>query len=106
MQVNVGSIKSNLDEFDCIADIARKTDALFVDSNELNLSSCRFSEANITAPLYTVKARLRDELNDVLIINIPPGVSTIRKKNKFLTVFKLLELDDTNQTILLFKIFK
>jgi signal transduction histidine kinase len=77
-----------------------------LDSVEFDLSFCRFFEANMAAPLYAVIARLRDELNDVTITNVPAGVSTILRKNKFLSVFNQPALTDTNQTTLPFKILK
>lgn len=106
MQINIGTIRSNYCGFDSIGHIAKQTKALFWDSVELNLSLCSFFEANMAAPLYSVIAQLRDDLNDVSISDVPTGVKTILRKNKFLTVFNQSELTDTNQTTLPFKIFK
>lgn len=106
MKLNVGEIRSDRKSFDAIADIAVKTKNVWLDSVEFDLSSCSFFEANMVAPLYAVIARLRDELNDVTIINISAEVSTILRKNKFLSVFNQPELTDTNQTTLPFKILK
>jgi len=106
MKLNIGTTKSNCNGFDNIAHIAKQTQALFLDAVELDLSFCSFFEANMAAPLYAVIARLRDELNDVTITNVPVGVSTILRKNKFLSVFNQPELTDTNQTTLPFKILK
>jgi len=106
MQVNIGTIRSNCSGFDSIAGIAKQTQGLLIDSVELNLASCSFFEANMAAPLYSVIARLRDDLNDVSIADVPAGVNTILRKNRFLTVFNQSELTDTNQTTLPFKIFK
>jgi signal transduction histidine kinase len=106
MKLNIGTIRSNCIGFDTIADIAVKTKDVWLDSVEFNLSSCCFFEANMAAPLYAVIARLRDELNDVTITNVPAGVSTILRKNKFLSVFNQPALTDTNQTTLPFKILK
>ncbi|OQX28996.1 MAG: ATP-binding protein [Spirochaeta sp. LUC14_002_19_P3] len=106
MKINVGTISSNRNGFDSIANIAARTKNICFDSIELDLSSCRFFEANMAAPLYAVIARLRDELNNVTIANVPAGISTILQKNKFLNVFNQPELPDTNQTTLPFKIFK
>jgi len=106
MKVNIGTIRSDCNGFDSIADIAVKTSDLCFDSIELDLSSCSFFEANMAAPLYAVIAQLRNELNDVSIANVPSGISTILRKNKFLSVFNQPDLTDTNQTTLPFKIFK
>jgi hypothetical protein len=106
MKINIGTTRSNWSGFDGIADIAVKTKNVLFDSIELDLSFCSFFEANMAAPLYAVIARLRDELNDVSIANVPSGVSTILRKNKFLSLFNQPDLLDTNQTTLPFKIFK
>lgn len=106
MKFNLGTIRSDSNGFTAIAEIAVKTKNIGFDSIELDLSFCSFFEANMAAPLYAIIARLRDELNDVTITNVPTGVSTILRKNKFLTVFNLPDLLDTNQTTLPFKIFK
>lgn len=106
MLIPIGTIRSNSNGFDAIAGIAVKTKNAWLDSVEFDLSLCDFFEANMAAPLYAVIARLRDELNDVIITNVPAGVSTILRKNKFLSVFNQPELTDTNQTTLPFKILK
>ncbi len=106
MRINIGTIKSNYCGFDNIANIAKQTNELFLDSVELNLSLCNFFEANMAAPLYSVVSRLRDDLNDVSIANMLAGVNKILRKNQFLTVFNQSELTDTNQTTLPFKILK
>ncbi|MDA3787021.1 MAG: ATP-binding protein [Desulfobacula sp.] len=106
MKLNVGTIRSDTAGFDSIADIAEKTRKLWFESVELDFSYCGFFEANMTAPLYTVIAQLRDGLNDVSIAKVPSGVSTILRKNRFLSVFNQPDLVDTNQTTLPFKIFK
>jgi len=106
MLIHIGTIRSNCSGFNAIADIATKTEGAWFESIELDLASCSFFEANMAAPLYAVIARLREELNDVSIVNVPSGVSTILRKNKFLSVFNQPELTDTNQTTLPFKILK
>jgi len=106
MKINLDAIKSNCSGFDAIADIAVKTKNVLFDSIKLDLSFCNFFEANMAAPLYAVIARLRDDLNDVTMTDVPAGVSTILRKNKFLSVFNQPELTDTNQTTLPFKILK
>lgn len=106
MQIDVGTIKSNMSGFGKIAKLAKQTKDSFLDSIELDFSYCSFFEANMVAPLYSVIARLRDELNDVSINNMQSGVETILRKNRFLTVFNQSKLVDHNQTTLPFKIFK
>lgn len=106
MRVNLDTIRSDRDGFNRIAKVAENTKALIWDSVKLDFSNCSFFEANMAAPLYTIIARLRAELNDVSAINLPVSVERILKKNQFLSIFDLGSLPDTNQTTLPFKIFK
>lgn len=106
MKVSIGTIRSDSNGFDSIADIASQTKNAWNDSIELDFSSCSFFEANMAAPLYTVISRLRNDLNIVSVANMPIGVSTILQKNKFLSVFNQPNIKDSNQTTLPFKIFK
>jgi len=106
MKLNIETIQSDLSGFKNIAEIAKQAKGCFLDSIEFDFSYCSFFEANMAAPLYSVIARLRDELNDVSINNMESGVKTILRKNKFLTVFNQPKLIDSNQTTLPFKIFK
>lgn len=106
MKFDVGTTRNNFDGFNSIARIAEEVRGLLFDSAELDFARCGFYEANMAAPLYVVISRLRDDLNDVSIHNLPSGVERILKKNHFLTTFNLSPLRDTNQTTLPFKIFK
>lgn len=106
MRVIVGTIESNSDGFNRIAEIAAKTKGAWLKEIELDFSPCKFFDANMTAPLYAVIARLRDELNDVSVVNMPEKIIGILRKNSFLNVFNVPSLTDTNQTTLPFKIFK
>lgn len=106
MNLNVGTIRSNCNGFSSIAELAQDASGLWLDKAELDFRRCGFFEANMAASLYVVIARLRDELNDVTIHNMPPEIERILKKNHFLTVFNMGVLRDTNQTTLPFKIFK
>ena len=106
MIVSVDTIKSDSSGFSSIADISFKTKDAWIDSIELDFSSCSFFEANMAAPLYTVISRLRNDLNIVSVTNMRPEVSRILQKNKFLSVFNQPDITDSNQTTLPFKIFK
>jgi hypothetical protein len=106
MKLSIGTIRSSLDGFNNIARIAKDTHDLWLDSAELDFSRCGFFEANMSAPLYAVIARMRNELNDVSVHNVPSEIERILKKNHFLTVFNMTSLADNNQTTLPFKIFK
>ena len=106
MKLNIGTVRSDCAGFNSIAHIAEQSHEAFSDSVEVDFSSCDFFEANMVAPLYVVVARLRDELNDVSLINLKPALETILRKNHFLTRFQKTVLIDANQTTVPFKIFK
>ncbi len=106
MKLNIGTVRSDYAGFNSIARVAKQSHGAFSDSVEVDFSSCDFFEANMAAPLYVVVARLRDELNDVSLINLKPDLDTILRKNHFLTKFQKTALIDTNQTTVPFKVFK
>jgi hypothetical protein len=106
MILDVGTIRSDYNGFNSIAELAETARKLQFDEAELNFATCNFFEANMVAPLYVVIAKLRDRLNDVTINNVPPAIERILKKNQFFTVFNMGPLTDTNQTTLPFKIFE
>ncbi len=106
MKFDIGTIRSNCKGFDDIAGIAVNTKDAWLDLIQFDFSLCNFFEANMAAPLYTVIAGLRNELNDVSISSIPYDIEAILRKNKFLNVFNESAITDTNQTTLPFKIFK
>lgn len=106
MNLEVGTIRSDSSGFGQIAKLAEDTQKLFWEDVGLDFSRCGFFEANMAAPFYVVISKLRDELNDVAIHNVPAATESILRKNQFLTVFNMEALQDTNQTTLPFKIFK
>ena len=106
MKLSIETIRSDFDGFSRIARIASDTQALAEDVLELDFSGCTFFEANMVAPLYTVIARLFEDLNEVTLLNIPVSVEKNLRKNHFLSLFGARILPDSNQTTLPFKIFK
>ncbi len=106
MKLNVDTIRSDCNGFSSIANLAEDASKLWLADAELDFTECVFFEANMVAPLYVVIAKLRDELNDVTIHNVPAAIERILKRNEFLTVFNMEVLRDINQTTLPFKIFK
>lgn len=106
MRISLASIENDCNGFDAIAAVAEQTKHLNRSVVELNFHSCRFFEANMAAPLYTVVARLRDNLNEVSVADMTAGVATILRKNGFLSLFGRDELTDVYQTTLPFRLFK
>jgi hypothetical protein len=80
MKLNVGTVRSDYDGFDSIARIAEQSRDLRLEPAELDFSNRSFFEANMAAPLYVVVARLRDELNDVSVINLKSALDAILRK--------------------------
>jgi len=106
MKFDVGTVRNNWYGFNSIARIAKESRNMFFDSAELDFSGCDFFEANMVAPFYTIITKLRNELNDVSIMNLSSDIETILKKNNFLTTFNMVAIRDSNQTTIPFKIFK
>ncbi len=106
MKIDVGTVQNDWNGFNSIARIAEESRNLFFDSVVLDFSGCDFFEANMAAPLYTIITRLRNELNDVSVMNMSSAIETILKKNHFLTIFNRIAIRDTKQTTIPFKIFK
>lgn len=100
------TIRSDSAGFDSLAAVAKKAEHLAFDKIELDLSTCTFFAANMTAPFSSVLSHFYENLNDVALINIPPGIETILCKNQFLAQFNRPVLFDTHQTTLPFKKFK
>ncbi|MBW7877367.1 MAG: ATP-binding protein [Candidatus Cloacimonetes bacterium] len=106
MRFPVGTVYSDFNGFSAVAKLAQETSKLVWDSAELDFGRCKFFDANMSAPLYVVVTRLRDELNEVSIQNLPVQIEEILRKNCFLEVLNLRQMQDTNHTTLPFKIFK
>lgn len=106
MRLSIGTVRSDFAGFNNIAKIADQSRDLIFDSAELDFFSCSFFEANLAAPLYAVISIIREELNDVSLINLKPALRTILRKNHFLTQFQEVALSDTNCTTVPFKTLK
>lgn len=106
MKIDISTVHSDYSGYSAIASIADQTKELWAETIVLDFARCGFFDANMSAALYTVVARLRDEFNTVELINLNGRLDTILRKNHFLTQFQLSTLLDTNQTTIPFKIFK
>lgn len=106
MRVDCGTVKSDYDGFSVIAEIASATKKQFFSKVELDFSSCSFFEANMAAPLYSVIAGLFENLNDVSVVKMTREIKQILQKNRFLSIFDIDAIPDSNQTALPFKILK
>jgi signal transduction histidine kinase len=106
MRAGIGTIHSDINGFDALANVAMQAKGLVLDALEIDFSGCSFFEANMAAPLYAILAHNYDRLNSVDLTNLRPAIQTILRKNQFLTRFGFSEEYDTNETTLPFKIFK
>lgn len=92
--------------FESIAKLYDESKELMFEDVELDFKHCPFFEANMSAPLYAVIARLRSNVNDVSLTNLNSEIETILRKNQFLCAFNKPAIHDTYNTVLPFKKFK
>ena len=97
------TINSNQEGYEYLAELAKATHSLFADRLELNFSRVGFFDANMAAPLGAVLARIADDLNSVEIVDVPPLIERILRKNRFLTQYRYEPLDDSNRTTMPFR---
>lgn len=96
-------IHSQKEGFEHIATLAANAGKLFSDRLEVDFSRCGFFDANMAAPLASVLARIADELNAIEIVNVPPAIEHILRKNRFLVSYGYDVIDDVNHTTLPFR---
>ncbi|ARN56346.1 ATP-binding protein [Sedimentisphaera salicampi] len=106
MNLNVGSIRNNIDGFEEIARLYNSSRHLKYDLIELDFEQCEFFEANMAAALYSIISRLYEELNSVKLQNIPQNIKQVLCRNRLLAEFGFQIEKDTYQTTIPFKKFK
>lgn len=104
--IQIGDIGSDINGFNSIASVFQKSKELFFEDMELDFSKCNFFEANMSSPLFSVVAHLRNNLNEVRISNLKPKVEQVLMKNEFLTLFNIKAISDSNKTTIPFRLFK
>ena len=97
------TIYSNEEGYEHLAELSLATKSLFADRLELNFSRVGFFDANMAAPLGAVLARVADDLNSVEIVDVPPLIERVLRKNRFLTQYRYEPLDDSNRTTMPFR---
>ena len=100
---HLSTVRSNLEGFECLGDLAKRTRNLFADELELDMSGVEFFDANMAAPLGAVLARVADNFNTVEIVDVPDTVERILRKKQFLTHFRYKPLSDDNRTTMPFR---
>lgn len=84
MITKLRDIKSTFQGFARLAELASDTAECFLDTVEVDMSAADWIEANMSAPLGVIFARLVDGLNTVQPVGLRPGVEAILTKNLFL----------------------
>jgi len=97
------TLRSQQAGFEALAALHSAATHLFLDKLELDLSRCAFLDANMAAPLAAVLARVTDSLNTVEIVNVPPSIERILRKNGFLVNYGYAPLEDRNRTTIPFR---
>ena len=103
MIFQLGTIYSNLKGFDQIAALADATKDLSRSRLELDLVRCGFFDANMAAPVAAVLARVTDQYNAVEIVNVPPAIERILRKNQFLTLYGYEPVESGSRTVIPFR---
>ena len=103
---HLSTVRSNIEGFECLGDLAKRTKSLFADELELDMSGVGFFDANMAAPLGAVLARVADNFNTVEIVDAPGIVKRTLRKNQFLTHFRYKPLSDGHRTTMPFRRFR
>lgn len=106
MKLKIGTVRSDYAGFNGIAKLFDQAKGLLLEEIDIDFSGCGFFDANMTAPLYAVVARIRDGLNYVSVSSLSSDIETILRKNRFLAKFEKDSMPDTNKTTIPFKVFK
>jgi hypothetical protein len=103
MIFDLGTTKSDFDGFDQLATLADATNELTGSHFELDMTGCRFFDANMAAPLAVILTRITDRYNVVKIEKVPSLIEAILRKNGFLTFYGYAPLEDANRTVIPFR---
>lgn len=106
MITKLQDIKSTFVGFSRLAELASDTKDCALDTVEVNMSSTDWFEANMSAPLGVIFARLVDGLNTVQPVALRSGVESILTKNLFLVGYGYPERTDHYGTAIPYRRFK
>lgn len=105
MITKLQDIKSTFAGFSRLADLAAETKDCIFQTVEVDMSSVTWFDANMSAPLGVIFARLADGLNTVQPI-AKNGIETILSKNLFLVGYGYAERTDDYGTTIPYRRFK
>ena len=105
MKAGISDIKTDLKGFGRLAQLNAEVGDLLFERLDLDCSGCKWFDANMSAPLGVILARVADDLNDVTITGVLPTIQEILSKNSFLTNYGFPAVADTNGTVVPYKRF-
>lgn len=106
MIVRLGDIRSTIDGFSRLADLAAEVGDRCFDTIEVDMTSTFWIDANMSAPLGVLFAHWNDALNTVQPVRLQPDVEAILSRNRFLVGYGFPPLPDNYGTVIPFRRFK
>jgi len=97
------TVRSTFNGFEHLGRLASRTRDLVFDELILDMSRVNFFDANMTAPLGAILARVADAFNSVEVVEVPSRVKEILRKNRFLTRYRYEPLHDVYRTAMPFR---
>ena len=105
MIYKLGSVNSNREGFERLAELWSAASPLMARSLELDLSNCASFDANMASPLGAVLALIADNLNRIEIVGVQGPIESSLRRNQFLTNYAYLPLE-TGATVLPYRRFQ
>jgi len=105
MIVRLEDIRSTIDGFSRLADLAAEVGDCSFDTVEVDMSDTTWIDAHMSAPLGVLFARWSDAINTIQPVGLRPNVETILTKNLFLVGYGYPERPDTHGTVVPFRRF-
>jgi hypothetical protein len=85
--IKLSSIETDSVGFQQIAELGALTDSLAGEVIELDLSTCRWIDGNMCAPLGALLFRLQQKFNRIRFTKVSPPLQDCLSRNGFLTTF-------------------
>lgn len=96
-------LKSNFSGFAALATLWNAAAPIEQSKLELDFSRCQWFDANMSAALAAVLARVADRFNGIEIVKVRPATESILRRNGFLTQFGYLPDNGTTHTAIPFR---
>jgi len=105
MKSSLPAIKHNQQGFESLVSLHKQTKGCYINDVEIDLGRTSWLDADMCAALGALLYRLRHNLNEVNLINIPATVKAILSKNGFLSHYGHEKVTDTYGTTISYKRF-